>query len=548
MIPFASQRAGGQDLATHLQNDLDNDYLEVTELRGAIATDLHGAFAEWELQARGLTKCQKYLYSLSINPWDQINGPMTRDQYADYINRVEDRLGLSGQPRAVVFHVKEGREHAHVVWSRIDTANEKAVQISFDREKLMMVTREFARDHGLTLPDGYEREREGRNKQNTLYEQRQQNLTGLSKHERMERITEAWRTSDSAQSFVNALSEQGYILATGNRPYVLVDTDGNTNALPRMIDDKTVRAKDVQAFLAKDFPPESLPTVGEAKRSAAQHRKQTKQHEKTDQQADRRDRLKAAQEERRRPIEQEREALREQQYREQQSLAREQAAERNALSAKFAEQEKQIAERREQHKPHGLAAFLGRVTGVEFAIRKLHEHQDKKRLQAYHADEREVRDKHRDQNLAQMRHHELQGLDLERKVRNLSRIEARERASLETAFEKEDRIAFRARREYTPEFGLEFAPPGRAAQPHKAVNRHRHAAERQEAEREAQAAVPSDPPDLTEAFDRAAGVRDETGDEGRGSGDQRGTAPRPGPSRSRGSRDRDRGQDRDMER
>ncbi len=151
MIPFGSQRALGQDLATHLLNEYDNELMEVAEVRGAIARDLHGAFAEWELQARALTQCRNYLYSLSVNP-DPAQGELTREQYFDYIDRTEQELGLTGQPRAIIFHIKDGREHCHVVWSRIDTDNGKAVQIAFDRQKLMMVTREFARQHGLQLP------------------------------------------------------------------------------------------------------------------------------------------------------------------------------------------------------------------------------------------------------------------------------------------------------------------------------------------------------------------------------------------------------------
>ena len=65
------------------------------------------------------TKCRKYLFSLSINP-DLAKYDLSRDQYLDFIARTERSFGLSGQPRAVVFHVKNGREHAHVVWSRID--------------------------------------------------------------------------------------------------------------------------------------------------------------------------------------------------------------------------------------------------------------------------------------------------------------------------------------------------------------------------------------------------------------------------------------------
>ena len=101
MIPFGSQRANGADLAIHLHNAHDNEYVELASLRGSIADDLAGAFAEWETQAHSMTKCEKYLYSLSINP-DQRQGRLTREQYDDYIVRVEERLGLFGQPRAVV--------------------------------------------------------------------------------------------------------------------------------------------------------------------------------------------------------------------------------------------------------------------------------------------------------------------------------------------------------------------------------------------------------------------------------------------------------------
>ncbi len=75
--------------------------------------------------------------------------------------------------------------------------------------------------------------------------------------------------SDSPKAFVQALADRGYILATGKRPYVLVDLYGHMNALPKLIDDKTVRTKDIRAFLEAEFPPESLPTVEEARELAA---------------------------------------------------------------------------------------------------------------------------------------------------------------------------------------------------------------------------------------------------------------------------------------
>ena len=88
MIPKGNQRSGGQQLATHLLNAYDNDRVEVAEVRGAIAQDLHGAFAEWYAEAKA-TNCVKYLYSLSVNP-DHRQGPYTREHYYDFIRRTEE--------------------------------------------------------------------------------------------------------------------------------------------------------------------------------------------------------------------------------------------------------------------------------------------------------------------------------------------------------------------------------------------------------------------------------------------------------------------------
>lgn len=97
----------------------------------------------------------------------------------DYIARTEEVMGLQGQPRAIVFHVKYGREHCHVVWSRVDVEKKKAVHFAFDHEKLMRITRGFARDHGLTLPKGYEKSQQ--KGQESLYDREKKRQTGLSK-------------------------------------------------------------------------------------------------------------------------------------------------------------------------------------------------------------------------------------------------------------------------------------------------------------------------------------------------------------------------------
>lgn len=449
MIPKGYQRKLGQDLATHLLNAHDNELVELAEISGAIVDDLHGAFAEWEAQAHALTRCEKYLYSLSVNP-DPAQDPLTREDYFDYINRAEGRLGLSGQPRAVVFHIKEGREHCHVVWSRIDAENEKAVHIAFDREKLMMVTREFARDHHLELPAGYHKKRDGKSKQLNAYDKQQERSTGFSKAQHMENVTDAWRGSDSPKALVQALAEKGYLLATGDRPYVLVDLYGNVNALPRMIDDKTVRAKDVCAFLEKEFPTESLPTVDEARELAERHRKEIEFYVRSEQEADALAELKRNQAERRKELEQEQSALKQKQHQDRVALVGNQKALRSARRAAYLMQSKRLRKEREVRKPTGLAGFLGRVSGVELLKKQLHKYQDRKRFRRYREEREVLTTSQATEHKALNRRHEMQRLDLRRKIRALEKIEKRELKSLEESLRRESRIQDRGSRDHLP--------------------------------------------------------------------------------------------------
>jgi len=471
MIPKASQRAGGQDLATHLLNAHDNEYVELAELRGAVADDLHGAFAEWEAIAHSLTKCRNYLYSLSVNP-DLGQGQLSRDQYRDYAARVEEALGLTGQPRALVFHIKEGREHCHIVWSRIDAQAGKAIHQPFDHDKLMMVTREFARDHGLTLPAGYERGGDDRKKK-SLYETQQERNSGLTKEERMAAVTEAWKRSDTPRAFVRALEEMGYVLATGNRPYVLVDLYGNMNALPKLIDDRSIRTKDIRAFLERDFPPETLPSVEEAKALVASHRQAREDFVKSGRDAKKLDFLKAAQAARREKVEAAQGTMKARHRHEAGALSQEQLAARRQLRTRYLEEARQAKEARAAAKPTGLAAFLGRVTGVNFIISKLHKHRDAQRYATFRREKAALAEQQAEARRVLEHRHTLQAIDTAREVRTLAQIEARELKSYEVAQRKQERIQQRQGHDHMPALNLTLKPKGRSAVPHKAKDRYR---------------------------------------------------------------------------
>jgi len=439
--------------------------MEVAQVRGAVARDLHGAFAEWEAQAHTLTRCSNYLYSLSVNP-DQRQGRLSREQYLDYIDRVENRIGLAGQPRAIVFHVKKdkngvSREHCHVVWSRIDAERGKARQIAFDHDKLMMVTREFARDHGLKLPDGYYRdkgqERPKKNRQLSLYEKSQQEKGGLTKEQHMAQVTAAWHKRDNPRAFVRSLEDMGYILATGTRDYVLVDLYGNMNSLPKLIDDKKVRTKDLREFLGKEFPKDSLPSVDEARALAAGHRAAMELFSKSEERAAREGREKQRREElqgrqlpRRQAIEKEVTALAERQRQVRQELLEEQKKARATLRQGYLQESKRIRLDRAGHRPKGLAAFLGRITGVEMITKKIQQYRDKTRYDAFVSQKRELSERQQRETRILTRQHELEKLTVQHRLRSLELVEQRELRSLETALLKERRVEERVRTRQEP--------------------------------------------------------------------------------------------------
>ena len=539
MIPFGSQRGSGQDLAIHLMNAHDNEYVELAGLRGAMAADLSGAFAEWETQARAITRCENYLYSLSVNP-DPAQGPMPRALYDDYIARVETALGLAGQPRAVVFHIKDdrwgqAREHCHVVWSRIDVQDCKAIHMAFDHDKLMTVTRQFARDHDIALAPGYhnlEDRKRQTHRQLSLYDKVQEDASGLGREERTALVTELWRQRDTPAAFVQALEHHGYLLASGKRPFVLVDVYGHTNALPKLIDDKTANTKAIRAFLGDAYGAENLPTTEKAKALATRHRQALKDFRKSQARADQLDLLKEHQARRRGKLEAEIGDKLERQKRVRLERDARHLDERSTQRTAYLEESRAIRHERHESRPRGLAGFLARVSGVELARAKLHKYQDKKRYDAFCLEKQQLRDRQEAERQELQRRQEMQALDLERQCRALDQTEKREKRSLEMSFHKQQRIKTRAGHEHMPSLALELAPPGRRAAPHKAMHRYTSelAREMQQARHREVRHPPKAPETLQDEFARA--TRQSLEQSGRGGGDTGRAAPDASPSQT----------------
>lgn len=258
MILKGSQRGGARQLAVHLLNRLDNDHITMQELRGFVADDLRGALEEAHAISKG-TRCRQFMFALSLNP--PKNAEAGIDALVDAADRAELALGLKDQPRAIIIHEKEGRRHAHVVWSRIDPETMTAINLPHFKNKLTGLSRDLYLEHGWELPEGH-RTNGWKNPLNfTLAEWQQAKRLDLDPREIKQVFQTAWAQSDNLMSFRNALEEHGYFLARGDRrALVALDIHGEVFAVPRWADVKTSEVRN------RLGDPQALPGVDDVRK------------------------------------------------------------------------------------------------------------------------------------------------------------------------------------------------------------------------------------------------------------------------------------------
>lgn len=104
MILVGNQRGGAKKLANHLLKE-ENDHVVMQEVPGFASTDLSGAPQESYALSRA-TKCKQQLFSLSLNPPPSENVPT--EHFERTIAQIEQHPNVTSQPRAIVFHEKEG--------------------------------------------------------------------------------------------------------------------------------------------------------------------------------------------------------------------------------------------------------------------------------------------------------------------------------------------------------------------------------------------------------------------------------------------------------
>ncbi len=219
---------GGNRLANHLLKQ-ENEQVQVLEISGVAANDnLHEALKDMEAVG-ALTQSQtgKVLYHANINP--KANERLTPEQYIKASDHLMKELGFQGQPRAIVMHQKQGRQHAHLVVQLTDIEQQKLKPISNNYYKHRTVARE--------LEQSLELEKSPRKYTGKSYSQSE--AQQAKKHGKpigflRQDIQDAFVLSKNGKEFTQRLAKKNLTLAKGRR-LVLIDRYGNAQSLTRQL-------------------------------------------------------------------------------------------------------------------------------------------------------------------------------------------------------------------------------------------------------------------------------------------------------------------------
>ena len=263
MIINGSSRAGARDLANEILESDNNKSVAIIETYSSNSNQMQGFLAcllEMESKAT-MTKGIKGLYYSTISPAS--GAKMTKEKWIRSADVLESKLKLTGQPRVIVKRMENDREHLHVVWQRTDTKIGKFIPDSFSYRSHEQASRQLEAEFGHEAISGAFTSKGDTQKKpsinQTLNDCQKTNLLDSNPKDPQELIRELFEQSGNGEAFRDALYEQGFLLAKGNRsPFVVVDKEGKTYAL-RSIFKKIYKAKEVYARI-EDIV-DQLPTV-----------------------------------------------------------------------------------------------------------------------------------------------------------------------------------------------------------------------------------------------------------------------------------------------
>ncbi len=151
MIIKSHIRGGYRAAAEYLKEQGQNEKIRLVEISDPGAKNLDDAFYNmWAIASR--TRCTKPLHHISINPMKDER--LTDKQILAIVERCEEKYGykMFHHQRVIVEHIKDGRQHFHVIWNRLSLKTGKPVWPGQHWKKSKQVCREMEKELGLKRP------------------------------------------------------------------------------------------------------------------------------------------------------------------------------------------------------------------------------------------------------------------------------------------------------------------------------------------------------------------------------------------------------------
>jgi hypothetical protein len=129
----------------------ENESNRLVEISDTDAKNLDEAFRNMWVIASS-TRVKKPLHHISINPFK--GERLTDAEVMKIIESCEEKYGYKrdDHQRVVVEHVKDGRQHFHVIWNRVSLTTNRAVWPGMHWNKSKQTAREMEKELGLKRP------------------------------------------------------------------------------------------------------------------------------------------------------------------------------------------------------------------------------------------------------------------------------------------------------------------------------------------------------------------------------------------------------------
>jgi hypothetical protein len=251
----------------YLDEAAQNEKVAQLEIRGTLARDVPGALTEMQDLARA-TRCQgNFLYHASFNPHPQ-DRALTPEEILHGIDTLEKALGFEGHQRIVYEHVKQGRQHLHILWNRTDPEKLTIRGIGGDWFICRATSNRLENEFGLIRTKPVRQPSDPRPLHQ--WELERSKKGGLDPNAIKAELGGLWQASATGQEFKQAMEGRGYILARGDRrDFVVIDKAGHDHSLARRLDGVST-AQLPQRMM--DIDRASLPSVAEARSAAKEKR------------------------------------------------------------------------------------------------------------------------------------------------------------------------------------------------------------------------------------------------------------------------------------